>query len=56
MTVAAIAGSVGMLGLAARGFTTPLGGGVLEGPTPWAVLIVVSLLLARSRFSVRVRG
>jgi hypothetical protein len=46
LAFAAVAGSAGMLGLAARGFAPPVGGDVLAGPLPWAALAVAGVLLA----------
>jgi fucose 4-O-acetylase-like acetyltransferase len=56
LVIAALLGSTGLLGLAARGFTTPTDGGPLDGPMPWAALIVTSLLLASKRVPTRVKG
>ncbi|GHF80008.1 hypothetical protein FHX82_005844 [Amycolatopsis bartoniae] len=54
LVVAALLGSTGLLGLAAHGFTTPPGGGVLQSAVPWAVLVGVGALLAtRTRAAVR---
>jgi acyltransferase-like protein len=56
LTFAAVAGSVGTLGLAARGFATPVGGGILAGPMPWAALVVAGLLLAGWNSVAALRG
>ncbi|HKS46837.1 MAG TPA: acyltransferase [Amycolatopsis sp.] len=55
LAVAAVLGSVGTLGLAARGFTASPE--PLAGPLPWAALILVSVLLAGGKVTAtRVRG
>ncbi|KAA9165476.1 acyltransferase [Amycolatopsis acidicola] len=56
LAVAAVTGSVGLLGFAARGFTTPPDGTLLDGPVPWACLVLVSVLLAGKRVPAPVRG
>jgi hypothetical protein len=56
LVTAALVGAIGLLGLAARGFTTPLGGGLLDGPVPWATLVLGGALLASRRAGVPVRG
>jgi len=58
LTAATALAAGGLLGLAARGFTTPLDGGLLSGPVPWVVLVLAALLLATKPVSVRpaVRG
>lgn len=52
----AVAGSVGSLGLAARGFAAPVDGGILAGPLPWVALVLAGLLIAGSNSAVPVRG
>ncbi|HVV14448.1 acyltransferase [Amycolatopsis sp.] len=49
LVTAALVGSTGLLGLAARGFTTPPDGTLLDGPAPWATLVLASVLLATKR-------
>lgn len=56
LVAAALVGSIGLLGLAARGFTAPLDGGVLDGPLPWAAIVLSSALLASRRSPATVRG
>ncbi|WP_158886394.1 acyltransferase family protein [Amycolatopsis anabasis] len=53
LAVAAVLGSAGLLGLAAHGFTAPLGGGLLSGPLPWVALVVTAFALAGRRLPVR---
>ncbi|SFJ84950.1 acyltransferase family protein [Amycolatopsis sacchari] len=53
---AALLGSAGLLGLAARGFTTPLGGGVLASALPWVALVLAATAVATRRTPVLVRG
>ncbi|WP_051116295.1 acyltransferase family protein [Amycolatopsis nigrescens] len=55
LTAAALLGSAGLLGLAAHGFTTPLGGGVLDGPLPWAGAIGLAFLLGGRDLRLRER-
>lgn len=56
LVAAALLGSIGLLGLAARGFAAPLGGDLLDGPVPWVALVLVSALLAARRVPAPVRG
>jgi surface polysaccharide O-acyltransferase-like enzyme len=49
LVAAALLSATGLLGLAAHGFTTPVGGGVLDGPAPWAALVVTGLVLSNRR-------
>ncbi|NYI87327.1 hypothetical protein HNR02_000650 [Amycolatopsis endophytica] len=58
LVAATVLASGGLLGLAARGFTTPLDGGLLSGPVPWVALVLAGLLFATKPVSVRpfVRG
>lgn len=49
LVAAALAGSVGLLGLAARGFATPPAGNLLDGPVPWVALVFSALFLATHR-------
>ncbi|WP_285490587.1 acyltransferase family protein [Amycolatopsis taiwanensis] len=55
LAFAAVAGSVGTLGLAARGFAAPVDGGILAGPVPWVALVLTGLLVAFSNSAVPVR-
>lgn len=56
LVTAALLGSLGLLGLAARGFTTPPGGNLLEGPVPWVALVLSSAVLASRRAAVPIRA
>jgi hypothetical protein len=55
LVAAALLGSTGLLGLAARGFTPPPGGDLLEGPIPWVTLLLTGVLLATRRTPATVR-
>lgn len=52
LVVAGVLASGGLLGLAAHGFTTPVGAGILSGPIPWVALAVLGFLLAGRRLPV----
>ncbi|TNC21415.1 acyltransferase family protein [Amycolatopsis alkalitolerans] len=56
LVTAALFGSLGLLGLAARGFATPPGGAILSGPVPWVTLVFAGALLASHRSPATVRG
>ncbi|MEU0464820.1 acyltransferase [Amycolatopsis sp. NPDC006131] len=56
LAAAAVLASAGLLGLAAKGFTTPLDAGMLAGPVPWVALVLAGLLLAGKPVRVAVRG
>jgi hypothetical protein len=45
LVIAALLGSAGALGLAARGFSAPVDGGLIHGPLPWVALLATGLLL-----------
>jgi peptidoglycan/LPS O-acetylase OafA/YrhL len=49
LVVAGLLASAGLLGLAGKGFTTPVDGGPLSGPVPWIALVVTAFLLAGRR-------
>ncbi|WAL64746.1 acyltransferase [Amycolatopsis cynarae] len=49
LIAAALLSATGLLGLAARGFTTPADGTVLDGPLPWVLLILTGVLLTTGR-------
>ncbi|SFP10141.1 Acyltransferase family protein [Amycolatopsis arida] len=52
LVVAMTLGAAGLLGLAARGFTTPVDGGWQAGPLPWVALVLGGFLLARRALDV----
>jgi hypothetical protein len=56
LVAAALLGSTGLLGLAARGFTPPPGSGLLEGPIPWVALLLTGVLLTTRRTPAPIRG
>lgn len=56
LALAALTGAAGMLGLAARGFTSPLNAGPLGGPMPWSALVIASVVLAGNSVATRLKG
>ncbi|SFB61556.1 Acyltransferase family protein [Amycolatopsis marina] len=56
LAAAALLGSTGLLGLAAKGFTTPVGAGLLGGPLPWIALVLSAYLLTTAPVPARQAG